>query len=132
MKEYKCPHCGSDNIQKCEIIYRNGTITHSSTTTLGKYESTTEGQASTELAQSVAPPTEQSTSWIAVCVFLFLAYLFFKDSFIAFLVLGGIALLLIKSSVDADTYNKEVFPKEYARWQHSYICYRCGNRFIIK
>ena len=106
MSEFKCPTCGSENIQKCEVIYMSGTVSHSSTTTMGRYEATT--------------------------VFCFLACLFFKDSFIAFLVLGAIALLLGKSSMDADEYNKKVYPKEYERWKHSYICHRCGNRFIIR
>lgn len=132
MKEFKCPNCGSENIQKCEVIYMSGTVSHSSTTTLGKYEATTEGQASTDLAQAVAPPAEQSTSWIATTVFCFLAAVFFKDSFIVSLVLGAIALLLGKSSVDADKYNKEIYPREYKRWKDSYICHRCGNRFIIR
>ena len=132
MREFKCPKCGSENIQKCELIYMNGTVSHSSTTTFGKYESTTEGQASTDLAQAVAPPAKESTSWIATVFFAFLAFLFFSDSFIAGLVLGGIALLLGKASADAEQYNTNVYPKEYQQWLHSYICYRCGNRFLIK
>ena len=132
MSEFKCPKCGSENIQKCEVIYLSGTVSHSSTTTMGRYEATTEGQASTDLAQAVAPPAEQDTSWIATIVFCFLACLFFRDSFIVFLILGAIALLLGKSSIDADEYNKKIYPKEYDRWRHSYICHRCGNRFIIR
>ena len=131
MSEFKCPKCGSENIQKCEVIYMSGTVSHSSTTTFGRYEATTEGQASTDLAQAVAPPAEQDTSWLATVIFTFLAFAFFKDSFVVFLILGAIALLLGKSSVDADKYNKEVYPKEYRRWQRSYICHRCGNRFLI-
>ena len=132
MSEFKCPKCGSENIQKCEVIYMSGTVSHSSTTTFGRYEATTEGQASTDLAQAVAPPAQQDTSWLAGIVVAFIAFVLFDDGgIIPGLVLGAIALLLFKSSVDADKYNKEVYPKEYRRWQRSYICHRCGNRFLI-
>lgn len=133
MSEFKCPKCGSENIQKCEVIYMSGTVSHSSTTTLGKYEATTEGQASTDLAQAVAPPAQQDTSWLAGIVVAFIAFVLFDDGgIIPGLVLGAIALLLFKSSADAENYNSNVYPKEYDRWKHSYICHRCGNRFIIR
>ena len=133
MGEFKCPKCGSENIQKCEVIYLSGTVSHSSTTTMGRYEATTEGQASTDLAQTVAPPAEQDTSWMATIVLAFFAAVVFCDGgTIPGLVLGAIALLLGKSSADADDYNKKIYPKEYERWRHSYICHRCGNRFIIR
>ncbi|MBQ7492996.1 MAG: hypothetical protein IJT47_01025 [Selenomonadaceae bacterium] len=132
MAEYKCPKCGSENIQKCEVIYMSGTVSHSSTTTLGRYEATTEGSSSTDLAQAVAPPAEQDTSWLAVIIFGFLAYCFLDESLIVSAILGAIAFLLGKSSVDASEYNDKIYPKEYDRWRHSYICHRCGNRFIIR
>ena len=133
MSEFKCPKCGSENIQKCEVIYMSGTVSHSSTTTMGRYEATTEGQASTDLAQAVAPPAQQDTSWLAGIVVAFIAFVLFDDGgIIPGLVLGAIALLLFKSSADAENYNSNVYPKEYDRWKHSYICHRCGNRFIIR
>ena len=133
MREFKCPKCGSENIQKCEVIYMSGTVSHSSTTTMGRYEATTEGQASTDLAQAVAPPAKQDTSWLAGIVVAFIAFVLFDDGgIIPGLVFGAIALLLFKSSADAESYNSNVYPKEYERWKHSYICHRCGNRFIIR
>lgn len=133
MSEFKCPKCGSENIQKCEVIYMSGTVSHSSTTTMGRYEATTEGQASTDLAQAVAPPAQQDTSWLAGIVVAFIAFVLFDDGgIIPGLVLGAIALLLFKSSADAENYNSNVYPKEYDRWKHSYICHRCGNRFLIR
>ncbi len=132
MREFKCPHCGSENIQKCEVIYMSGTVSHTSTTTFGKYEATTEGQAATDLAQAVAPPAKMETSWVAGLIFGGLAYLFGIDSFLAGLVLGAIALVFFKGSIDAEKYNNEIYPKEYERWRNTYICHRCGNQFLLK
>ena len=34
MTKFVCPNCHSENIQKCSIIYKSGTRTHQSTTTI--------------------------------------------------------------------------------------------------
>ena len=65
MSEFRCPHCGSGDIQKCSVIYNQGTFNGYSTTRIGDVEGKTEEHSSTGLAQSVAPPAEKETNWQA-------------------------------------------------------------------
>lgn len=111
----------------------SGTFSHESKTTIGNYESTTTGQGSTDLAQAVAPPAEQETYWGAMIILGILAAIFFSngDTLIG-MVLGLFAYGSFNVSNEAEEYNKKIYPKEYEKWLHSYICYRCGNRFVIR
>ena len=69
MAYFKCPHCGSENIQKCSVIYNSGTASHQSTTTInGKVEAETSGVSGTNLAQQLAPPAKKEENWIASVV----------------------------------------------------------------
>ena len=44
MSNFKCPHCGSENIQKCSVIYHSGTTSNQSTTKInGNVEAETSG-----------------------------------------------------------------------------------------
>ena len=147
MAVFQCPHCGSGDIQKCEMIYMNGTVNHSSTTTIGNYESETSGQASTSLAQSVAPPTQKEEHWIATAVCGFITVMIvhglWKDftspfghgihtgHLIAALIFGAFTWAFYTMTQEATEYNEKQFPLEYDEWKNSYVCFRCGNRFRL-
>ncbi len=139
--KFACPHCGSDNIQRCSIIYQSGTSSHNSVTTVnGNVEAETSGSSSTNLAQEVAPPQKQEENYagmfICGAIALFCGYDILHTGF-SFLELGLAAFFgfsaytLNDSNEKASAYNEKQFPIDYETWQHSYICYRCGNRFII-
>lgn len=145
MSEFKCPKCGSENIQKCEIIYAHGTsnmsATTTGTTTIGEIEAQTTGQSSTNLAQLVAPSSSKTEYWGATIIAGIVTFIFVRDMFNHHFSFGGIVLTAIVAiatfifysiSQEADNYNKNEYPKAYKEWQNSYLCHRCGNRFLIK
>lgn len=130
---FVCPKCGSENIQKCSVIYRNGTVGHSFTTRSGDYSAETSGVESTELAQSVAPPQKKDTSWgLMIGLGLFSFFSFLDDIYILALILGVMAIGAYSSSQEASDYNNKQWPKEYRAWENSYLCHRCGHYFQLK
>ena len=139
MKGFQCPNCGSGDIQKCEMIYMQGTVNHSSTTSIGNYESETIGQVSTSLAQSVAPPTQKETYWLAMIVCGVIAALvgesvlkhFHTGHFIVAIIAGLFTWAFYSMSQEASEYNEKQYPIDYDNWKNSYICHRCGNKFIL-
>lgn len=142
MSTFKCPHCGSENIQKCEVIYMNGTTNISATTTAGDVEAQTSGQISTSLAQSVAPPAQKEEHWIAfiVCGLIALwsgysCWSSYHSQGINWLFPIFFALVSFgcyTGSKEAHEYNTNQYPREYQAWKKSYICHRCGSVFQMK
>jgi transcription elongation factor Elf1 len=131
-EKFVCPKCGSDNIQSCQVIYQNGTISHSYTSTNGDNTVNTSGVESTSLAQSVAPPPKKDEPYMGVLGCLGVAVVFYwwgwpVASIICVLAAIGNAIS-IKEAMD---YNEKQWPKEYKAWQHSYLCHRCGHYFQL-
>lgn len=113
--KFVCPRCGSDNIQRCSVIYQNGTISHSYTSRSGDYSVDTSGVESSALARSVAPPAKEEASrgkMLAVILALATVYFF-------------------QSSSEANEYNEKKWPREYKNWENSRLCHKCGNYFRI-
>ena len=132
MERYRCPRCDSENIQSCPVIYQQGTVGHSYTTRSGDYSATTSGTESTALAQSVSPPEQKETHWIAMIITGVIALFAFMDgSMIAALIFGGITYAAYSVSQEASEYNDKQWPAEYKAWQNSYLCHRCGNIFVL-
>ena len=133
MKKFICPHCHSENIQKCSVVYQSGTSNqHYVTTVNGDVESRTTGGGSTGLAQQVAPPVKKETSWGTVIVCGGGAVLcLFSGILIVAAILGVMAFGAYGSSSEADKYNKEEYPVLYEIWLNSYICHRCGSIFPL-
>ena len=142
MAYFKCPHCGSENIQKCSIIYNSGTASHQSTTTInGNVEAETSGVSGTNLAQQLAPPAKKDEEWIASVVCGLIA-LFFADALtdthhfflvlVITVVFGLFAIILWMMSSENQKYNENQFPIDYDVWTRSYFCHRCGNVFYMK
>ena len=129
MEKFMCPHCHSEHIQKCSIVYQNGA---SQITTTNGEEVRVIGNGLTQLAQQVAPPAEKETHWGAMILFGGGAVLFLTSGlFIVGIILGFIALNLYGSSDEAAKFNKEKYPILYNQWLNTYICNRCGNKFIL-
>lgn len=139
---FKCPKCGSENIQSYEVIYNGGRASQTSTTdgfSVGTSEvivghANTSGNSITHLAQTCAPPTMKEhfgCGCLSVIVVLsFLAVLIHPIASIIVLVL--LYMLYRSMNKDVDDYNNVDYPKIYKAWQNSYYCHRCGNRFIIE
>lgn len=152
MSSYQCPHCHSLNTQSFEMVYKNG-ISHidANTGTVGISNnghggavSKTKGTEQTELSKSVAPPEEQSViaNLLGGCLLSFILFIVFivvfgvildfnlSDNWIyVFVFLGiGLAFLGVYMAID---YNEKDYPLEIARWKHSFLCMRCGQRFVV-
>ena len=130
--KFVCPKCGSENIQKCSVIYQNGTVSHSYTSRSGDYSVDTSGVESSALAQSVAPPAQRDTDWGKMIVAGFFAVASFFDGFFWLgVILALVAIYFFSSSQDANEYNDKQWPKDYRAWENSWLCHKCGNYFRI-
>lgn len=144
-KDFKCPNCGSDNIQRFEVAFQNGISDTSSVTTgvgiagdgLGVGAAKTNSTSQSALSMSVAPPAKKSVvkKFLLNCVIAFFiggimtSYLIpdmLKEVFFA-------AVMLIPAYLAYKNYkwNKEEWPMLMERWHNSYICLRCGNKFEL-
>ena len=128
--EFKCPYCHSENIQSCPIIYQSGTSGVNAVTAADKFIAITKGKTMTDLARSVAPPSQKETTWGWAVFFTFLAFICFDEKLLFFgeLIMAG---YFIKQNLDIKEYNEKIFPELYNTWLHSYLCHRCGNIFVI-
>lgn len=130
---FVCPKCGSENIQKCSVIYRSGTVGHSYTTRSGDYTAETSGVESTDLAQSVAPPPKKEEPYGGMLGCFALAGLFLMWNWPIVAVICGLAglgnIMSIKEALD---YNNNQWPRDYRAWENSYLCHRCGHYFQLK
>ena len=130
--KFVCPKCGSDNIQSCQVIYQNGTVSHSYTSTNGDNTVNTSGVESTSLAQSVAPPPQKETHWGGMVVAGAFAIFSLLDGILWLAaILALVAAGLFQTSQEASDYNAKQWKKEYYAWQHSYLCHRCGHYFQL-
>lgn len=139
-KIFRCPKCGSDNIQSYEVIYNGGRATQTSTTdgiSVGSDFSVghanTSGSSITHLAETCAPPAMKSRfgcGCLSLIVVLALAAALIHP-IVSVIVLIGLYMLYHSMNKDVDNYNTIEFLKIYNDWKNSYYCHRCGNRFIL-
>lgn len=173
--KFVCPHCHSNNISKCSVIYKNGVTKHNYTSEIsgtieydmfhrrdftGEMETT--GISMTDLAKRCAPPKKQSDTTIpGIIAGLIVLGMIFPGLGLIFSIYDkGIFWVLgmfLKTFVDdplgcvfglsitvfalyfgfkyqsertqevEDTYNSR-----YKDWCDSYLCLRCGNRFVLR
>ena len=139
-----CNKCNSENTQKLNVIYENGTnnISTNSKTVgagfggrgfgIGRASTNTSGTSQSTLAQKVSPP-QKISYFLAVfvmllgAIFLCNVYEFsVKDS-----IFGLIAILLLGFGIKIFRvnyrYNSNTFPKKYMEWTKTWHCNKCGN-----
>ena len=141
---FRCPKCGSDNIQSYEVIYNSGRASHVSTTdgiSVGSDFSVghanTSGSSITHLAETCAPPVREIYHGYVTHIFYgilasVLGGIFFVIHPIAAMI--GFCFPMYKWVKRVKRVNAErnvEFSKAYKQWKRSYYCHRCGNRFII-
>lgn len=158
MKEpskYTCPKCHSENIQTYRLVYTGGVTTTSSGTIgvgiggghLGVGAASSSGVNVSQLAETVAPPRKKS--WIKKFFIHFFVF-WFGGCFLCMPVLaagdqsaglvGAVDLIcfvgaLVWARWQANKirrWNEDVYPKLLHHWNRSYICLRCGHRFVIE
>lgn len=141
----KCPKCESDNTQRLEVAFNNGTQNISTSTRatgigfgsggsigIGFGKAKTSGQSQTVLAQQLAPPAKESYKSAVVYALFGTIFLYFQI-IIGFQSLFGllIALILLGTSVyrfrSAFRFNSQQWPRIYQNWAESWICHKCGG-----
>lgn len=147
MANYVCPHCGSDQVQRYSVAFAGG-ISDVNTNTvgvgltgngLGVGGAKTRGTSQTALSMSVAPPEKYGYGkeilkafGIVILANLVLGMTIGNNAFAGVLswVAGG-AYLYFHTYQKYYNYNKNIWPKEMEQWEHSWLCMKCGNRFIM-
>jgi hypothetical protein len=150
--ELQCPNCKSTSLKKVSLAYQEGLQRLSTRTRLRGVvvgsdgpdvvvgRATTKGIQQTEISKALTPPKKWSYAkfigWSAL-VFLSVGWIVFYVNTITnnsssvsslpltvFAVLSSglfVALFLIYW-----THNYSTYPRQYAQWDRSFICQRCG------
>jgi hypothetical protein len=140
---YQCDRCGATNVVAASLVYQQETRTYSNI-----FSRTTSQSVS---AQAAAPPRRRGylrptivwgpiVAFLSLWTFIGLGSAFGVRGISAFKVnLAFIILVLCIASFTGlahsirkvGRYNREVFPRLYWNWEHTYICRRCGNSQLI-
>ena len=151
--ELQCPNCRSTDLKKVSLAYQEG-LQHVSTRTrlrgvvvgidgpdvfVGR--ATTKGTQQTEISKALTPPKKWSyiklLGW-SVLVFLSVGWIVFYVNAITnnstsvssvpltiYVVLcaGVFAAIVVLFS----KHNHSTFPRQFAQWDRSFVCQRCGT-----
>lgn len=141
--QFICPQCHSDNIQKYEVLYMNGTSTSNSTTVgAGIFGSAGGGVANTtthsqsHMAATVAPPQKKGyvkKFILFLVLFEILAHIVGSIGDTVYNIASIVAFVAAGYLVYQQSYlwNRDVYPQLLEQWHHSYVCMKCGNRFTL-
>jgi hypothetical protein len=144
---FRCVHCQAKGLKKLSLLYLQGT-SRSNSLVFGFYRgfkgnfcANALSTRQSLLARRSAPPQKKDL-WGFLVIWAVLSGLFCLIGFAAlaghdsanvtgeavlFLWLAVIAAGGIWRFKVASAYNNEVWSKEYARWQRSYLCMQCGT-----
>jgi len=151
--DLQCPKCKSTDVKKVSLAYQEG-LQHVSTRTrlrgvvvgsdgpdvvVGR--ATTKGIQQTEVSKALTPPAK----WSYIKLFGWSALMFLSVGWIVFYVNSITTNSLSVSSFPLTIYavlssgifvfiflvywkhNHSTFPRQYAQWDRSFICQRCGK-----
>ncbi len=141
----QCQKCTSDNTQRLEVAYEDGTqnIQTSSRTTgvglgrggigVGAASTTTSGVSRSLLASRAAPPRKRRYLFIVFTAFLaWLLWtastrfsLWFFISIAVMVVCAGLAVMVFR-------FNANVWPEQMAYWRNQWICLKCGHIYHVE
>lgn len=149
-QNFSCPQCGSENIQRFSVAFRGGASTIDTKTAgtgvglsgghlgIGVGGAHTTGVQMTQLAKEVAPPVKKKYLFpiIASIIVSFLLSVFTESiigatvsGFLGFI--GFAACLYFLAYQKTYLWNKNVWPELYNQWEHSWVCLKCGHKFIM-
>ena len=140
-----CPNCHSENIQRFEIAYHSGVSTSSHTTVgvgysgggFGVGTAETTGVSVSNLSQSVAPPEKKGyiksliIGLIASSIVQVICEAVIGKTFGGIMSLVAFAGAIYWIYKTVYCWNRDVYPKLLDEWYHSWICLKCGHRFIL-
>ncbi len=136
----KCPKCESENTQRLEMAFNNGTQNISTTSNsagvgigsggrigFGGGVTKTSGQSQSVLAQQAAPPVKKSYKVPFVFFFFGILIPFIKievGNIVVGLVIAGISGYLLYLRFQ---FNSQKWPELYQYWSESWLCHKCGG-----
>lgn len=151
--DLRCPQCNSTDLKKLSLAYREGiSHVHARTQLRGVVVGsdgpdlvvgggTTKGIQQTAISKAVAPPVKWSYAkligWSAI-VFLAVGWVVFYVNTVTTnsqtvssvpLTVYMVLAACIFAAVVAGfwKHNHSTYPREFARWECSYLCDRCGT-----
>jgi hypothetical protein len=148
--DLRCPDCNSADLKKASLVYQEGQVHVDSRTRLRAFlfgnegpslivgKAATQGVHWTQLSKLLSPPRKWSyVRLILGSLVVTLAALFAYILFVAsspppvttlplkmYVFLAPVVFLVLAFAVWR--HNHLTFPKEYARWDQSFVCQRCG------
>ncbi|HEX8831235.1 MAG TPA: hypothetical protein VF705_08730, partial [Longimicrobium sp.] len=138
-----CPKCATPDVRKLPLIYREGlssvdTRTHGVGVGAGGVAvggARTQGMSQTVLSQGASPPVQKDTGGATVATLVIagvLGLLFGQThALLGWVAFAGGAFLLYRFLVGPlNLWNAVEFPKLYRRWENTFLCTRCGERFV--
>lgn len=139
--DYSCPACGSDNVRRLSLVWREGETAISASTIgagagfgggVGLGAARTAGTARTLASIGASPPKRDSFApggWL-IGLGLFLAHV---ASTLAAPLASGLFLFVAGAggwlALRAFQYNETEYPREVARWERLFRCNRCAHVF---
>jgi hypothetical protein len=150
-RELRCPKCGGSDLKKVSLAYQEGVYrVHTRSRVQGFLfggdgpdvivgRTVTEGVQQTELSKRLRPPTKWSYIklmgwWAAVSVTVLIVYVHSvtgsstrvsSPTAVVGMFIVGIGFLV--SLILVWSHNNLVYPKQYAEWNDSWLCRRCGG-----
>lgn len=121
--DFNCPHCGSENIRKLSLIYRDGI----SDIEVRGFRSSQQ----TASSQIAAPPFSPDR-FLRICCFVIVPLLFIGHMghsapiFILALVLGIISIIICR------IYATTTYRDALKEWNDTYECQRCEETFLLE
>ena len=145
---YVCPYCQSENIQSYNIAYAGGFSNVNGVTTgvgigaggrVGVGIGNTVGTQQTALSMMAKPPMKKSigkyifkwslTIQIGLVFLLMITRLSKHDS--SLIIYFDAYALLIYKTYKRYVWNRDTYPGLRRDWEHTYVCLRCGNSFLL-
>lgn len=140
----KCPKCESENTQRLEVAFNNGTQNISTTSNsagvgigsggkigFGGGVTKTSGQSQSVLAQQAAPPVKKSYKWPAIGAFFGilggLSGLGDMSTVVTGLAILGVGAFSGYVCYSRFQFNSQEWPKLYQHWSESWLCHKCGG-----
>jgi hypothetical protein len=140
-----CPKCTSAEVRKLSLIYNEGlsiinTVSQGSGMAVGSgggmafgsHSSHTTGRQQTALSKQAAPPNKRH--WIlwssSAAIFGLITLGGLSHPSVGTFFTLGITALSVHFALAGKKYNAEVHPGLLARWEQSFMCNRCGEKFV--
>lgn len=148
--DLRCPKCNSTDLKKVSLAYEEGLFRTEGRTRLRAAvvgaggpdlvvgRATTRGTHQTSLSKRLSPPKRWSylKLFVGFAVATFIAFIFyihnvmansFVSSSLPVKLYSWIAsFLLVLLLLLTWRHNHSTFPREYAEWDDSFVCMRCG------